>query len=79
MSQTDNNNAELGYVKGKLDMLDEKVNKIDEKVDKIGDKVDKLAESMSMSRSLVMGLKWLVAGVAGMLGLNADVFLKMFL
>lgn len=77
MSQTDNNTAELGYVKGKLDMLDKKVEDIDEKVDKLGDKVDTLTDTMSMTRTVVMGFKWLVAGCAGMLGMNSDVVLRM--
>ena len=77
MKQIDNNTAELGYVKGKLDMLDKNVEDLDDKVDKLGDKVDKLADSLSMTRAVVMGAKWLLAGVAGMLGMNADVVLRL--
>lgn len=56
-------------------MLEKKVDDVDKKVDKLGEKVDKLTDNLSLTRTFVMGAKWCLAGMAGMLGLNADVIL----
>ena len=74
-NQVENNTAELNYTKGKLDMVEKKVDDVDKKVDKLGEKVDKLTDHLSLTKTFVMGAKWCLAGMAGLLGLNADVIL----
>ena len=76
-NQVENNTAELNYAKGKLDMVEKKVDEVDRKVDKLGEKVDKLTDHLSLTKTFVMGAKWCLAGMAAMVGLNADVILTL--
>ena len=71
--QVDSNTAELNYAKGKLDMVEKKVEDVDKKVERLGDKVDALTDQLSLTKTFIMGAKWLIAGIAGAIGLNADV------
>tara|TARA_R110000824_G_C14975600_1_gene653575 strand:- start:19 stop:270 length:252 start_codon:yes stop_codon:yes gene_type:complete len=76
-NQVESNTAELNYAKGKLDMVEKKVEEVDRKVDKLGEKVDKLTDHLSLTKTFVMGAKWCLAGMATLLGLNADVILTL--
>lgn len=70
--QVSNNTADVNYVRGKLDMMEKKVESLDKKVDALGGKVDTMTDQLSMTKTLIMALKWLLAGTAGVLGMNID-------